>query len=209
MTAKLDPTTFATDGNAGIMFADYGRNQAFTFGLRRDPSGAAIQVVSEAVYANVRQGVAIQDTLGSTVSPVWFRMRCSSSGLFSSPADIRIVCEWSTIGASGPFDFVEVYVSGLRQFDWAGFYTRTTGSSAAAINCKFSNVAIRSPHGDRPFYWYVVRDPADPGDPDMRAADLVGQGLKQHHTVGHVVTSPVTLYDDESTPYDLGPMGGI
>lgn len=212
IAAKFDPTTIATDGGAGLMLADRGNWHGFAFGLRRDPTGGAIQVVRE-TFANggVLGGATVLASLGAGVAPVWLQLEAQDDG---NPAiggeDVEMTVRWSTVGASGPWtEISDILVTGGRSVQWAGFYARTTANAAAVVDVKISAATVRAPYGDRAFRWYILRNLADPGSPDLLAADLIAQGLRQRHTEGHVVHTLTTLYDDTSTPYDYAPMGGI
>lgn len=206
---KVTPATLSADGEVGITFVDRSRGTGTFFGLRRDPAGANVKVVTESFDGWALEGATVQDDLGGALAPVWLRLRAGVTGLVSSSADVRCLAEWSTVGPNGPWDEINYRVPLGRVFHWAGFYARTFNGTASNVDAKFADAAIRAPYGDRSSWFYILRDPADPGEPDRVGADNVTQALKQLHTGGHVIASLETLYDDDSTPYDLGPMGGL
>ncbi len=116
---------------------------------------------------------------------------------------------YSTVSGSGPWTDVAIEAPGFAEFQWAGFYARTFSATAANIDVAIDDTKVRAPYGDRPFRFYVVRDPAAPGNPDFLGSNAVLRGLRQAQTLGLVVRTAVALYDDDSTGYDLEPCGGV
>jgi hypothetical protein len=197
--AKFTPTALATQGEVGLVFVDRALGNAFLFGYRND--AGTRQLVTEAVLAGVPQGATVRATLGGLV-PVWM---CAEHDDDEETFSVK----WSTTAADGPFTSVAAIAAGFSSFQWAGFYARTFSATTAAIDVAIDGSKIRAPYGDRPFRFYVVRDPDDPGSPDYLGANAVIRGLKQAHTDAHVVRTLIALCDDDETTCDDCPMGGI
>lgn len=99
----------------------------------------------------------------------------------------------------------------LYRFDWAGFYARTLpggGPLAAGLDVKFTDCTLRT-NGERPFLWYVFRDPSIPGEPDIIGAQRAAQRIAQAHTKVGIVTTLQAVCDDIASQSDNTPTGGI
>ncbi len=198
MLAYLDPATIQTQGEAGFVFIDRASRNAFLFGLRND--AGTYRLVTEELGGGVLGGATNRAAPG--LVPLWLRMYHDDN-----TGEMRIA--WSDTSADGPFTEVAGIATGLTSFQWAGFYARTFSSATPAIDVSFDDTTIRAPYADRTRRFYILRDPADPGNPDYLGANAVIRGLRQAHTIGYAVRTIEALYDDDSTGYDLEPMGGV
>lgn len=206
--SKLTPTTIQTQGEVGIFFANYIDDNAVLFGLRND--AGTYRLVREVVTHGTPQGATNLAAPG--LVPVWLVLDHNPDDIAGTPFRAR----WSTVSADGPWTEA-LFNGGLLDgsntaggaFHWAGFYSRTFSAAAANTDVAIDDTHVRAPYGDRPFRFYVLRDPADPGAPDYDGANAVLRGLRQAFTDGRVVRTMTALYDDDDTTYDGPPMGGV
>lgn len=105
-------------------------------------------------------------------------------------------------GQSGPQD--------LHPWEpnWSGVFVKR-GTSPAATDASMSVKTFLSyvPKTDNVFKWFVYRNPALGGDPDIRGAELVVNKIQPAHTRGLVCESKVALCDDEFSLCDRDPVG--
>jgi hypothetical protein len=79
-------------------------------------------------------------------------------------------------------------------------------SGSPTIDVSIDDVMMRVPFGSRATNFYIYRDPAIPGDPDLVAAHNIIQNVKHAHTRGTIITSMTVRCDVDGC--DRGPMGG-
>jgi hypothetical protein len=204
---KITPTTIENDSEVGIMFADRSRSHAFLLGYRRD-AGGVLRLVTEEIKYGVPQGATVRNSPAG-LDPVWFHLRAQDDFDGLTDTQTRIDARWSFTSASGPFTEVLDIVSSFRGFQYVAFYARANAAGGPDVDVAFDDARVRAPYGDRPFWFYVYRDPADPGAPDYLGANAVLGGLRQAHTIGRAVSTLVAKYDSDDTTYDGPPMGGV
>jgi len=101
-----------------------------------------------------------------------------------------------------------------QNFDWMGMYARSFNYSASQVlggarDISIDNAIMRNPFGTRPYRWYVYRDPALPGTPDIIGAEAAVLRLQQSQTIGHVTTFKSMLADTVGAVADRTPSGAI
>ncbi len=213
MVAKLIPTTIATVSEVGFWMGDRARGNYVLFGLRN--TAGTYQFVIEFFKAFASSGVVVLGAAALTT--YWMKLsmqEASASGFGGSGFRPSFTAAWSTVSEAGPYTEVTDIASPAHWLvhatrdglNYAGLYGRTI-NSAAQILVDWDDVKVRAPFGDRAFYFYVYRDPALPGSADLVAADAVLQGLRQAHTVGHVVSAKVALFDDPDSLMGVTPLG--
>lgn len=203
--AKMSPTTIADQGEAGLVFVNRGTRDGVLLGLRND--AGTYKLVRANFRAPINGGIAAATVLATPgLVPVWM--------ILEHVDGVNFRARWSTVSASGPWDeatFTHPVLDGTRggvPFHWAGFYGRTWSYTAAGLDVKFDDTVVRAPYGERSFYYYVLRDPDDPGSPDIDGANAVLRGLRQAHTFGGAVLTTLALYGDPQSLYGITPMGG-
>lgn len=201
MRTKITPTTIANQGEVGLVFLSSIVGSAadgFMFGMRNDAGTYRL------VTADVAGGVAHAATNRAApgLVAVWLELEHDDN---LSTYTVR----YSTVSADGPYTEIASIAGVLSSFHWAGFYARTWSATAANIDVAVDDTHLRAPYGDRTMRFYVLRDPALPGDPDFIGANATLRGQRQAHTLGYAVRTMTALYDDDSTGYDGEPMGGI
>lgn len=203
--AKMSPTLLGADGESGVMFYDFAKNNVLLFGLRN--TGSGYQVITEKIVNGVSAGASIIGL--SALQTHWFHLWQNANPGFAA-GNRFYNAAWSTTGPTSGYlttpDFQHV-----ASFGWMGFYLRTfTGTlGAGTTDVAFDDVIMRHTYGSRPFRFYVYRDPTLPGVPDLVGAELAVQRLQQAHTSGHVITTKVALCDTAGSGCDRTPMGGF
>jgi hypothetical protein len=203
--AKLTPTTIPTAGEVGIFLANFATGDLILLGLKH---AGNYFVTCETFRAWASQGAAFAPVdLGAGLpANLWLHLRHAGAG----SADIEnMLAAWSTTSGTAGFT-TSAAIAHKWRAQWAGHYVRSVGGAiASALDSKFDDSDTRAPFGERSFFFYVYRDPALPGRPDLVGANHIIRQLKQAHTHVAVITNKSTLCDDVTTPCDLGPLGGI
>jgi len=171
--------------------------------------GGVFAVVTEVFRGHFSVGTVVHATLGGNPANLWLHLwqhDSASSDEFAAATDRTYSAAWSTTSGTSGFTISADIVGPVRTY-WAGHHLRTTGAIGGA-RADFDSTTVFAPYGDRPFYHYVYRNPALPGRPDLLAAHDVIQTIKHSHTRGTIITSKDALYNDPSTGYNRGPMGG-
>lgn len=204
---KVTPTTLSAACEVGLAFYDWTRVNAFLLGVRNN--AGTVQVVSERFLRGVSQGVTVHATTSLTAH--WLQLRQDTTALVQDATGESLqphTVRWSTTSATAGFS----QAAGI-QFsycvNWVGMYARSTAASAGSILATFDDIAIRSRRGARPFNWYVFRDPALPGSPDLLGARRALNRLAQAHIRANVIASKSLPCDDSASICEQGPMGGI
>jgi len=205
---QVTPATLPPGAEVGLVFWDWGRVNGFFVGVRN--SGGALQVASERFLRAVSQGVTVHAT--TSLTSHWLQLTQNTSDLIQDPTGESLqphTVRWSTTGPTTGFSS-----AGAIPFsycvNWIGMYARANVTAiGTALDASFGAVAVRSPRGTRPFHWYVYRDPALPGTPDLVGARAALGRLGQAFTVVGVITSKSVLFDDVNTGFDSEPCGGF
>lgn len=206
---KVTPTTLPPSSQVGVVFWDWARLNAFFLGVRNN--AGTIQVVSERYLHGVSQGVTVHATTSLTTH--WLQLRqTTGTALIQDPTGETLqphLVAWSTTGPTSGF----TSASGI-QFcycvNWIGMYARASVAAiGTALDASFDDVAIRAGRGTRPFRWYVFRDPALPGAPDLLGARGAVDRLKQALTQASVITSKSVLCNNANSGCGRGPLGGF
>lgn len=204
VVGAIDIDTLDPGGEFGILLLDRVGWNGVLVGLRND-AGAG-QIVTETLRDGVLEGLAVRGVVPLGATTLHLKRHDQTE---ADPAGVTFTARWHQGGAwssSGSFVSTVNVAHGLR---WAGIYVRSFGGAAAEQIAIFEDFAVRAPYGDRAFRFYVYRDPALAGAPDIDGARNVIRGLRQAHTAGDVVTTLTTLHDDPDTPHDHAPTGGI
>lgn len=210
--AKLTPTDFgasgAVDVEAGVFLADFTKGNAILLGLRRTAGSTDLRIWTESFRAWASQGETMRENLVSPAA-VWLHLHGASGSGFGGAGNSSFTGEWSTTGPLTGYSAAAPIVNPATNH-WAGFYLRSIGAATSDdAEVRFDDAIVRAPLGTRSFMLYVYRNPALPGRPDLVGANHIIRQLKHGHTHAAVITNKQTLYDDPTTPYDLGPMGAL
>lgn len=212
MVGKLVPTTIASVSEVGFWLGDMAHGNYVLFGLRN--TAGVYQFVIEFVKSFASTGVTVLGV--GALTTYWLKLVMQEPPVGSPTVDFspKFTAGWSTVAEAGPYtDVVDIASpaawinrSSEEGLQWAGLYGRTIGA-AVQITVDWDHVRVRAPRGNRAHHFYVYRNPALPGSPDLAAADATLRGLKQAHTVGAVITSKVAICDDPNSFCDLTPIG--
>jgi hypothetical protein len=185
--AKLAPTAIPTNGEVGVVFYDLALGNALLFGIRNN--GGTYQLITETFRKWVSQGVTVQATTALVAH--WLQLKPSSTANALLPqGDALFAPAWSTTSSTAGYTNTPD-IQHAREFHWMGMYARSWGGVAlgGALDVSFDDVIMRSPSSARSLRFYAYRDPTLPGAPDLVAAELALQRLKQAHTEAHVTQS--------------------
>jgi hypothetical protein len=191
----------------GIVLASYPHGQSLTVGVR--DTGAGFELAYHRGWGGVGAiaTLAAIDPSYAANEPIWIRVQAIGDGMFSAGYSL-----------TGPtFGFTDAWiVSGLDAFDpfaqfhWAGLGVATVAAApVSAQEVHFDAFLARDPTGDRPYQWYVFRDPLLPGSPDIVGARATVLRLKPAHTHAAAIAGLNVLCDDPATVCDREPLGGI
>lgn len=185
---KVTPTSMVSNSEAGIFIGDMAAGNFILLGLRNN--GGIYQVVRETFREWAQYSVVVEATTSAV--PHWLRIFAQDSrnviviGAGLTQFDVG----WSTTGPTSGFA-LEVDLQHKKNYQWAGVYLRSVNGVAlgGAVTVNFDDWFSLSGKGDRPNTWYVYRDPALPGTPDLVGADRILQRLRQSHTAAHITTA--------------------
>lgn len=198
--AKLVSHALADEVGSGLFLLNRITNDALYFGVYKPTAAAALLV-----YMLVRNGIfqGIVQILDPAPASAWLRITPPSS----------VAGQWtlsySTLGPNAGFVDTAVALGDLA-FDWSGFgMFGIAAASGAASEATFDDHDTFCPHGLRPFSWYVYRNPALIGAPDVDGAHLLARKIRPAHTYAGFTQSKSVMPDSarDGLP-DRGPCGG-
>jgi hypothetical protein len=206
LAAKVTLTALPDGGEAGVWLYNWVRGDALWLGVRR--AGAVYSVGHQRYEAWVAVEAFTVDAVTSN-TPHWLMIEQEPGSAFLGPGRANYTVSWSTTSGVAGFASTTT-LQWVNDPAWGGLYLRSTiAALATAADVRFDDVALREPYGLRAFRWYVLRDPALPGSPDMGAANRVLRRLRQAHTYAAAITNRSLLCGDPTTPCGLGPMGAV
>jgi hypothetical protein len=205
---SVDLQTLAANGEAGFVFWDWALGSMLFFGIRNVAGSYKVG------YQRFTNGVATDASFVvlATTALVkhWLRIRPpdeSTMGALSSTTQ-NYQLSYSTASGAEADLITAPDLLWRRQFTWAGMYFRTNGATAGASDVRYGNDwALRNAKGTNPFYFYVYRDPALPGVPDILGAEAVIARMRHAFTKACVITTKSVLCDIPSSTYDCGFIG--
>jgi hypothetical protein len=206
LLAKIIPTTLGATSEVGLWWGDLVHGNLVLMGYR-----STFDIVTEVFTSWASGGATVRGNLGSLVT-AWLHLFSQDLGALV-PIDNnevqKFTAAWSTTAEAGPYTSVANIAAGFADKQWAGMYARTIGAGTPTIDVKFDDFKTRAPYGDRSFFWYVFRDPALTGTPDLIGGQKIISELGQAHTRGALITVKASLCDDPSSLCDLTPLGAI
>lgn len=210
LITKLTPTTLAAGAEVGVVFYDWTKGNALLFGLKND--AGTYRIITEAFVAWASQGVVNRHAFGALPANLWLHLKqndpgAGGGGYFTGATDANYIAAWSTTSQTSGYTATAPFAHRSR-FQWAGLYARTT-AGAANIDVAIDDVLFRTPFACRTSRFYVYRDPALPGAPDLIAAHGVLQRMKHAFTDATAITSKSLLADTAQGAADRGPAGAL
>lgn len=185
---------------AGLYFTNGVSGNSLWFGVYNDGSGA-----KHFGYITCLAGIMGTFTVlgAAPAAPVWLRVQNTADGMFTlshSATDSTTATMTSHIVAIA-FD----------DFQWAGPGAVSTDTAlASGLSVDFTGFTLYTPNGDRPFYWYVFRDPSDPGSWDALGGEATVLKVKPAHTYAGLCFNAEILCDDPRDGLcDRGPLGAL
>jgi hypothetical protein len=198
---KVQLTGSSLGFEAGIWIGNRGKRNYAVLGFRQS-AAATWQLRFEVYVDRVLISSSLLQTFVSMPPAHWLRI--------NQIPDSAVQASWGTVGPTGPFN-TSAFISFPPAIHWAGGYGRCVESIATFISgcsAAFDDAELWTPNGTRPFYAYVYRDPAIPGNPDIEGANAVLQDFKHGYTHAAVITSKALLINDPAKgKTDRGPMG--
>lgn len=197
-SAKIAAYDIAEDAEVGIVVENRVTGQRLLFGIRNE--------MGLLVLGWRKAGGAWNPVGGAFAGPVWLRVHniVSENGIV--PANPTWL-EWSTSGPNSGFD--TELVSGIAMVQWVGFGANSTAAPLAGdTTASFDDFLAYAPDGLRSFAWYIYRDPALPGIPDVNQAVALIKRMKPGHTFGGFTQAKVLPAGDTRDGLtSRGPLG--
>lgn len=204
---KVTPTTLPTGGAGGIIVVDNVNRNAVVLVLSK-PGNYFVDVFTYTAGVQVANPVHVDLGVGAPAA-IWLHLnQQSGTGFGGGPSTGPFVAGYSLTGPTTGYVYSAPFTHWITN-QWAGHVFMATAVTAGASDVRFDDTQVRAPNGQRSFYFYVYRNPALPGRPDLVGANHIIRQLKQAHTWAAVITNKQTLCDDATTPCDAGPLGGI
>lgn len=205
--AKLTPTTVPDGAGAGVIFCDNVHRNAVALVLSRSGTHYFVNAVTYAAGVAVANPWSVDLGVGLPAN-IWLHL--AQSGAFGFGGASTMGPFTPSYSLTGP---TSGFVTGAafqhyQANQWAGHLFLGFNATAGASDFRFDDTTIRAPSGNRPFHFYVYRDPALPGSFDRIGSNNVLRALKHAHTWAAVITSKQLVCDDPTTPCDGGPCGG-
>lgn len=214
VAAKIVGYTLPVGCGAGILMWNAVRSTGVWFGIFNDDGTGLTQLG----YRTISDGVLGAWTSLSSpwaTTPVWLRFDLlEPNGLLDPVGGRRATMSWSVVGPNAGFasSTVNLVGAGFSELVWAGFAAFGTASSVGGggMTMDFDDFVSFCPNGLRPYNWYVYRNPALAGEPDIIGGRNLVARLKPAHTHSTVIEGKSVLCGNAR--YGLcgrGPMGGI
>jgi hypothetical protein len=199
IAAKLDAFTPADNGDmVGIYLQDEVSGDAHLFGIER-LSGSA-RISSRIIKQGIQQ--AAVDLGAAPTLPALFRLKQKQAGL--------VDLQWNDFsdGWDTPWTTLSADVATVGNAPWCGVFARSGAASATGFAADIDEVRGVMPVSLSVFRWFVFRDPALGGDPDIRGAQLTIEKMEPAHTKGSITESNSFKCDDSYSLCDRTPLGG-
>lgn len=199
VSGKVAVATLPVTAAVGLLLTNRRSTDSLWFGVYNN--GGTLELAYQrrvgGVYALTVTGLVV-------TAPIWLRAYSSEA----SPAAFTLA--YSTTGPDAGFAVVNTQ-SGIADMEWAGFGVFGAATSTAGpLQVDLDDFRVFTPEGDRPFYWYVFRDPGVLGEPDILGADALLDKIAQGHTYAAVIENRSVLCDDPRDGLcDHGPLGGL
>lgn len=198
--ARAAGSAIPAGAELGMVAVDFAVNSYLFFGVENN--AGTIRVVYQQYVAGAAVSAKVVVATITNV-PIWQRFRFSADGT-------KVTLEYSLTGPTTGFVTAVANLGLLGvKFGWIGFHCRSTNTTLGGLVVEgFTDMRLRVPKSRRAFCWYVYRDPALPGAPDIGGGTAALRRLKHAHTKAAVITNKQLLCDDPSNGCDLGPTGG-
>lgn len=209
LLGKITLSSFASNCETGFFVGDFVRGDFLLVALKFASAGNVF-VTTEYFSESVSSG----EVARSAAIP-W-----STGWLHVYHQDVaggapKFTIAWSSVADVGPYTSVADIAApsslwgldsiGKPAITWAGMFVRSlSGTPTATV--LFDDVRMRTPYSERPMRWYVFRDPALGGDPDIGAAQKVLDAIQQAHTSGKITQSTALICDDPLGLCDVTPL---
>lgn len=183
----------------GLYVSNFPSGNAHMFGIKRS-AGA-----NKWWHATLVAGV-FTETLGANIpagTKYWLRYRDLGGGL----VDLEYQVDGTTF--DGPWTTIFDNVASIAAArDWTGaFMSDSVDPVVTGSATDVEAFRIYTPNSRHVFFWYIYRDPALGGSPDVDGAQLVVSKMQPAHQAGFVITALSALCDSANSLLDQTPMG--
>jgi len=195
--ASVAPTLGENGAAVGLFVFHAVTGDAHLFGIKRDGG------VNKWWHGKIVAG-ALTEVLGAAVpagTTYWLRY-------IDRGATVDLDYRVDGSGFDGPWTTVFDAVASTTPRYWVGIFCSSsvnpvvTGSSGA-----FADFRTWTPRGRGAFNWFIYRDPAIGGTPDILGAQLVLNNMMPAHSRGFVSQALTLLFDDADGGFDTTPLG--
>ncbi len=204
--AQVKVASYALPQSAGVglLLCNRRENRGIWAGIYND--AGTVKFAWRRVAAGVADAVQVLGAVGGL--PMWLRLRKHPDPTIVVANTYQLLT--SDVGTA-PEDFSAPtnIASAMPDADWVGLGVFGSASSTAIdLDVTFDDFLAFAEGGAWPHYWYVYRNPALGGAPDLVGAQALLQRIKPAHTHAAVVTSKSLLADNPADGLvGRGPMG--
>lgn len=203
--AKLTPTTIGLNGEVGIFMGDWVHGNYTLFGIRN------VAGVYNYMQERFQNGISLGSfSLGTTalVAQYLHLQQLEGAGGFGAGTlTAQYQGQWGATLAALASSALFNQVSAVQ---WVGLYARSIGGVVTTgIDVSWDDFTLRARYGERPFSWYVYRDPGLPGVPDLIGAQRSATRVAHAFTSVGVVANMTARCDSAASLCDNTPLGGI
>ena len=197
---KVDSVTSwpSNDAVVGLYWFDAMTDDRIWIGVSK--VGANYVLAHRRKVAGVLSSITVLHTFGASLPAFYLRTRRTSS-------TTSMLVEWSTTSFAA--DLSTATITCPPSPAWVGVGAGVDGTLDADLTIFFDDFATHAPQGRRSYSWYVYRNLALPGTPDMIGARQLVSRYRHSHMHADAVTSLSVLCDNNASPCNGGPMGGI
>lgn len=202
VACKLTSLSLGENGAAvGIFLQNRVTGDVHMFGIKRS-AGA-----NKYWYATILAGV-FAETFGPTIAAgtsYWLRY-VDRSAVSLGTADVTYQVDGTTY--DGPWTTLATMPAMNGERQWCGiFMSDTVNPVVTGSSVNVESFRLYAPNSRIVFNWYIYRDPALGGSPDLVGAQLVIDKMQPAHEDGTITTALACLYDDDNSGYDRTPLG--
>lgn len=186
----------AEDMLAGIYYSNRITDEAHLFGITydgADPRFAHRTIIDGVLTVHLAIAIAVP------AAPFYLRMKRTAAGLLDM--------QFSETGIYGPWTTAFAGVATIDDPHWCGVVVCSDVNPCPALLVSCDFFRIWTPRGRLPFQWFVYRDPALAGDPDLEGAQAVVNRMTPAHSDGRVIEATTFLAGDEDCLAGREPVG--
>jgi hypothetical protein len=189
--AGVDDFGGSVDAMAGLLLFDTFTDEALLFGYDTPTQLRLFSYDPDTAAWSVEHTFASTDAL-----PRVLHLRCDDGAITfatADPADPDV------------FEESHEHVTAFAP-NWFGLAIVVADPDAGAPAAQFDDAAWLMRQGEAPFYWFLYRDPALGGSPDLRGARELIERVGPAHCLGAIAESDAAITDDAEPGFGV-PIG--